>query len=165
MLNSYKMLQKIRNKLFSFQVKNDGLRNLVTRTLTTETKNNEDLKKSERRKTNEEQLNEIKKYLSTIDSRLNVNNSIPTRFLKRNKKYPDDLYLIDAKVAKQIVNTIKPYIANDNKSVIETNPGFGYICKGLLDAGVQKMHLYEATVYFRNYILVRTKYSYFVYIC
>lgn len=159
------MLQQIANKLFTLKfkhIKNCGLRNFITEAPTVETKNNDDSKKSERRNTNKKQMNEIKTYLSTIDSMLNVKEIIPNRFLKRNNKYPDDLYLVDAEIAKKIVSTIKPYIANDNKSVIETNPGFGYITKGLLDKGLQKMHVYESTVYFRNYILVRTKCSSFM---
>lgn len=108
-------------------------------------------KEVKRRKTH---MKEIEKYMSSNEHVKQIKDDIPVRLLRKNRKAPDDLYLVDAAVAADVAASLKPYILSGNKTILETNPGFGFITRELLDYGVKRMQLYESTVCFRDHILV-----------
>lgn len=85
---------------------------------------------------------------------LPIKDKLPDRLLRKNRKVPDDLYLIDRKIGKRIADIIIPDLKKSTGVIIETNPGFGFVTKELLMAGFTNLHIYESTVAFRNYFFV-----------
>ncbi|GLV43499.1 mitochondrial transcription factor B2 [Carabus blaptoides fortunei] len=75
------------------------------------------------------------KYMSSNEHLKKIKDDIPVRLLRKNRKAPDDLYLVDSVVAANIAASLKPYILSGNKTILETNPGFGFITRELLDYG------------------------------
>lgn len=115
--------------------------------------------KSENGKTRRKHSKEMEKYFLENPQILEIKNDIPVRFLKKNRKAPDDLYLIDKNAAAEIAAVIKPYILENNKSIIETNPGLCFLTKDLLNTGLNRLQVYESTVCFRDNILVSIIYA------
>lgn len=97
---------------------------------------------------------ELNAYLSSSKHLQNIKKRLPDRCLKRNRKIPDDLYLVDSVVAQHIAKLILPDIMFNKAEIVETNPGFGFITKHLLEAGIKKIHAYEPTVAFRDNMFV-----------
>ncbi|KYB26311.1 dimethyladenosine transferase 2, mitochondrial [Tribolium castaneum] len=88
-----------------------------------------------------------------------VKHDIPEKYfaLKRLTP-PENLYLIDAQVAKKAVTYILPHITkNENQLVCETNAGLGLISGELLDSGVNLVRLYESCPDFKEHLKTRFK--------
>lgn len=82
---------------------------------------------------------------------------IPDKYLKlRRRDTIENLYLIDSKVAKDVVNLIFPIIQKNKKQIVcETNAGLGLIASELLDLGWPMVRLYEVCGEFRTALKVR----------
>ncbi|XP_021934048.1 dimethyladenosine transferase 2, mitochondrial isoform X2 [Zootermopsis nevadensis] len=70
------------------------------------------------------------------------------KLLKRRKVAPDALYTVDRDVAKNLVDQIAQDIVKGGAPVFEVNPGLGFISRGLLAAGIQRLWLCESAVSF-----------------
>lgn len=82
---------------------------------------------------------------------------IPVKYLKlKRRESIENMYLIDTKVAKDVVSQILPIIQKNKKQIVcETNAGLGLISSELLDHDWPMVRLYEICVEFRTALKVR----------
>ncbi|KAL1123557.1 hypothetical protein AAG570_002634 [Ranatra chinensis] len=89
-------------------------------------------------------------YLSTLESFEVDKYRIPNKLIVRKIKNPEALYLVDPKVAKEIVDVIRDELLKNDTIVFEANPGFGYLTSQMLEAGVRRIHAFETITPFRE---------------
>lgn len=140
--------------------KNLSLKNLIrldvlkSRTVCTTPPIPEEKEKKEIKTSKRSHSKELDAYLSSYKHLLKIKNKIPERYLKKNVLTPDDLYLVDCKIADIIVEAILPDLKKSNAVIIESNPGFGFVTEKLLEAKIGPINAYEATVLFREHLFV-----------
>lgn len=89
---------------------------------------------------------DIQKYLNSKDYLKPVVGYLPQKILKRRKRNIDVLYAVDRDIAEKIVDLVALDILKGGAPVFEANPGLGFISRGLLAAGVQRLFLCEPSL-------------------
>lgn len=87
------------------------------------------------------ETSDVIKYLESSPDYEEIKDKVP-RPLLRKYKAPENMYIINKKTAKEIVNTIKDKI-NSTSPIIEVNPGFGFITEELLKYYNNSIYMYE----------------------
>lgn len=98
-------------------------------------------------------INKLKRYIASEPHLKAVREYIPEKYIavKHSKVAIDSIYLIDSKIAKDIVKHILPKLTKQEDQIIaETNAGLGLIASELLDQNVKLVRLYESCAEFRN---------------
>lgn len=89
---------------------------------------------------------DILAYLNSKDYLKPVLGYLPQKILKRRKRNIDGLYTVDRDIAKKVVDLIALDVVKGGAPVFEANPGLGFISRGLLAAGVQRLSLCEPSL-------------------
>ncbi|KAK4884387.1 hypothetical protein RN001_000658 [Aquatica leii] len=94
----------------------------------------------------------LNRYFDGLFYLKDVKQSIPEKyFVVTRKQVFQHMYLVDQKIAKEVVRTILPYLKCDDPHIVcESNPGLGLITTELLREGVEMVRLYESCIEFRN---------------
>ncbi|XP_063831105.1 dimethyladenosine transferase 2, mitochondrial [Ostrinia nubilalis] len=104
-------------------------------------------------KTNEKDLklaSDVTNYLENSAEYCNVKDKLPN-FLLRKYKTPESMYLINIQTAKHIATTVSKHI-NDASTVIEVNPGLGFLSEELLHQLNNHIYMYETSNHFSSHL-------------
>lgn len=94
--------------------------------------------------------------MSSNDDLKHVVEYVPDYLLtvKKSNAVPH-MYLANQKLAKSIAAHVLPYLwKNKDQVICETNAGFGFISKELLDCSVNCVRIYESCPQFRGLLKV-----------
>lgn len=95
---------------------------------------------------------EILSYLESCSDYADIKEKIPKQFLKKHRT-SEMLYLVNKNTAKEIVETVKSSLGN-NEPIVEVNPGLGLLSKELLIQTTCPIYMYENTQCFAQTDLI-----------